>query len=276
MGRLAESRLQADKFALAHQHQTSPTAESALPIPIPPHVHRTDPCHFVELGPLGKAILRAKASLDDTFESLNGQYLQLKQKCFPSGLELQRRSVVLIDEIDKASRDFPNDLLNGIDRMEFRIREMDNLLIKLPKKAGLGYAIVIITSNLERDLPAPFLRRCAFYHIPDPDEQRMAEIIKARVFADGKGLANGDLPRFYRKLLDFFFDFRTLHQGQHVYEPGTTELIEVSRALKGFHVDADTSLKTNIEQVKSAISALVKHRDDLTLLSNHLDKLKGA
>lgn len=180
----------------------------------------------------------------------------------------------MIDEIDKASRDFPNDLLNGIDRLQFRIRELDNLLIKLPEQFHDIHPIVIITSNLERDLPAPFLRRCAFYHIPDPDKKRMAEIVQARVFPE----RNGDtgLPPFYQELLDFFYQFRETHQGSHVYEPGTTELIEVSKTLKAFRIDETAPLKSNTHHVLKAISAFVKHREDMDRLKAALQELMPA
>ena len=262
VGRMAESRLRADETHI--ERHSALSVDPSVPTPVP--VTRTNPCDFIELGPLGKAILKAKASLPELLPD-NGHYRHLIDKCCPNGSPVQPRSAVLIDEIDKASRDFPNDLLNGIDRMEFRIRELDNLLVKLPDKTNEPFTIVIITSNLERDLPAPFLRRCAFYHIPDPNRERMAQIVKARVFPERNG---PNLPNFYQELLDFFYEFRETHQGSHVYEPGTTELIEVSRALKGFNVDETASLRSNANAVLRAISAFVKHREDMDRLRQEL------
>jgi len=87
----------------------------------------------------------------------------------------------LIDEIDKAGRDFPNDLLNGIQRLEFRIRELADLTLRAADDEDLR-PIVIITSNSERDLPGPFLRRCTYFDIPDPDQETLQRILLARVF----------------------------------------------------------------------------------------------
>jgi MoxR-like ATPase len=90
-----------------------------------------------------------------------------------------RRAVVLIDEIDKATRDFPNDLLNELDRMFFHIPELNNVRIGTENK---GFKpIVIITSNSERTLPDPFLRRCIYYDIPRPTSERLEDILLARL-----------------------------------------------------------------------------------------------
>ncbi len=97
-----------------------------------------------------------------------------------------RRSVVLIDEIDKAPRDFPNDLLNEIDRMHFRVAEADYEPTPGAREANaVSFAdnmrpIVIITSNSEKALPDPFLRRCVFHHIPFPTPQELEEIVDTR------------------------------------------------------------------------------------------------
>lgn len=107
-----------------------------------------DPKHYVSYGPLGQAIV-----------------------------ENQRR-VVLIDEIDKAPRDFPNDLLNELDRMSFIVQEVEGP--ERDKRAALR-PIVIITSNSERQLPLPFLRRCVFHHIAFPTREKLHDIIHERL-----------------------------------------------------------------------------------------------
>lgn len=88
------------------------------------------------------------------------------------------RRMVLIDEIDKAPRDFPNDLLHELDRMAFEVRELEG--------PGRFYAaalrpIVVITSNSERQLPLPFLRRCVFFHIPFPSREKLVRILHERL-----------------------------------------------------------------------------------------------
>ena len=90
----------------------------------------------------------------------------------------EKRYVVLVDEIDKAPRDFPNDLLNVIERREFRIPEINPGFVV---RATLPH-VVIITSNSERQLPQPFLRRCVFHHISFPDdEERLRNILVQRL-----------------------------------------------------------------------------------------------
>src|SRR5215475_5318615 len=87
-------------------------------------------------------------------------------------------TVVLIDEIDKAPRDFPNDLLNELDRMEFDVPELPD---DQRRKASVARPIVIITSNSERQLPLPFLRRCVFHHIEFPSPKKLIAIIHERL-----------------------------------------------------------------------------------------------
>ena len=83
----------------------------------------------------------------------------------------EQRPVLLIDEIDKADIEFPNDLLHELDRMEFYVYETDETI-----KAKLR-PIVIITSNNEKELPDAFLRRCFFHYIRFPDAETMSEIV---------------------------------------------------------------------------------------------------
>lgn len=250
VGRLAESRLQADQ-----QHPRT----KKMNLNINSRQNKIHPLNFVEFGPFGKAILRASQRQTDDQPLLQ----QLRQRAFPNGEARQeaQASVVLIDEIDKAGRDFPNDLLNGIERMEFKIRELDNLSIRVQDKQQGLHPIVIITSNLERDLPQPFLRRCAFYHIDDPSPELLAEIVRVRVFPERKDLSRGQLPIFYQQLLGFFC--RLQEQDNHVYKPGPTEIIEASRVLVALNADEKAGLTANLDLVRRSVSAIIKHREDL-------------
>lgn len=123
-----------------------------------------DPTHYVDYQALGKAILG------------------------------KTRRVVLIDEIDKASRDFPNDLLHELDRMSFSVPELrqEQLFTATVRP------IVVITSNSERQLPQPFLRRCVFHHIDFPNHRRLCEIIEQRLGPLGldRELISGAAARF--------------------------------------------------------------------------------
>ncbi len=96
----------------------------------------------------------------------------------------RRRSVVLIDEIDKAPRDFPNDLLNEVEGMYFRIPELGNPRIGADSEMR---PVLVLTSNSEKNLAEAFLRRCVFYHIPFPAEDRLRRIVNARLGAEITG-----------------------------------------------------------------------------------------
>ena len=80
--------------------------------------------------------------------------------------------MLLIDEIDKADMEFPNDLLHELDRMSFDVRETGDHITAVHRP------IVVITSNNEKELPDPFLRRCVFHYIEFPDKQTMGNIVR--------------------------------------------------------------------------------------------------
>jgi MoxR-like ATPase len=100
----------------------------------------------------------------------------------PLGQAIKERArrVVLIDEVDKAPRDFPNDVLNELDKMEFEVPELETGEGKV-RYSSTVRPIVIITSNSERQLPLPFLRRCVFHHITFPSRERLEEIVHQRL-----------------------------------------------------------------------------------------------
>ncbi len=101
------------------------------------------------------------------------------------------RPVLLIDEIDKADIEFPNDLLNELDEMSFHINELDE------EVTAKHRPIVIITSNSEKELPDAFLRRCLFYYIEFPDGEMMEKIIKVHYPDIEDKLVREALKKFY-------------------------------------------------------------------------------
>ena len=114
---------------------------------------------YIRLGPLGRAIARAQYG---------------------------RRSVVLIDEIDKADLDFPNDLLWELDQLEFRVTEAPEMHYADGNDPALR-PIVFITHNEEKALPTAFLRRCIFHYIDFPEtEERLQQILATQKIDDGK------------------------------------------------------------------------------------------
>ena len=161
-----------------------------------------------------------------------------------------RRSVVLIDEVDKAPRDFPNDLLHEIENMSFRIPELRNMEVKASREMR---PVVVLTSNSEKNLPDAFLRRCVFYNIPFPLKPRLVEIVEARLgaFADGSS-------KLLDSALEFFLQVRT--QLTHK-PPSTAELINWLQALRANGVRGET-IESNPKALRATVSVLAKTRPD--------------
>lgn len=162
-------------------------------------------------------------------------------------------AVVLLDEIDKAPRDFPNDLLNVLDQHIFHVPEADRTVSR-----GAGAPpIVIITSNSERRLPEPFLRRCIFHHI-EFTEELLRRAVEARV---------GDFPNLSAEVQEEALQrFLELRGRDLRKKPATAELLvwlTILSARGGVTVE---DLRVSARSLP-ALAALVKDRDDLALLS---------
>ncbi len=131
------------------------------------------------------------------------------------------RVVLLIDEIDKADLEFPNDLLHELDAMKFRIDETGKEI------AAVERPIVIITSNNEKELPDAFLRRCVFHYIQFPNRELMAEIVKVH---------HPDITdKVLDNALEVFFGLRATPKLRK--KPSTSELVDWILALKKANVD---------------------------------------
>jgi MoxR-like ATPase len=167
----------------------------------------------------------------------------------------EKRSVVLIDEIDKAPKDFPNDLLNVLDQYRFEVRETGEE-IKRPKDAPPP--LVVVTSNSEQRLPAPFLRRCIFHHIELTDDLvRRAAAARA-----------GDFPHLdedtRRAAIDVFLELRKRDLRK---KPAISELLVWLTLLSARGgISAGGLRKTPLGSLP-ALSALLKDREDLASLS---------
>nr|WP_312353321.1 MoxR family ATPase [Aminipila sp.] len=135
--------------------------------------------------------------------------------------------VLLIDEIDKADLEFPNDLLWELDKMEFYINETKET-IRTKKRP-----IVIITSNAEKELPDAFLRRCIFHYIEFPAKDKMQEIVKVHF---------GDIDKkLVDEAMDAFYSIRQMKEIQK--KPSTSELLDWLQALmiSGVSIDSITN-----------------------------------
>lgn len=135
-----------------------------------------------------------------------------------------KRVVLLIDEVDKADVEFPNDLLHELDAMSFRIAETGKTV------SAVHRPVVIITSNSEKELPDAFLRRTVFHYIAFPDRELMAEI--AKVHFD-------DLPtRLLESALDAFYALRSVDGVRK--RPSTSELVDWISALLAHGIDPES------------------------------------
>ncbi len=179
-----------------------------------------DIAHYIKLGKLGEA-----------FDS-------------------EEQVVLLIDEIDKADLEFPNDLLWELDQMEFYIHETKRT-VKAKQRP-----IVIITSNAEKELPDAFLRRCIFHYIDFPDEALMEEIVRTHY------------PNVEDKLLknamDVFYGIRALRDIRK--KPSTSELIDWINALQIGGISAD-----EIRAKLPFVGVVVKKDEDLETVRQKLD-----
>lgn len=162
----------------------------------------------------------------------------------------EEQVVLLIDEIDKADLEFPNDLLWELDRMEFYINETKETISTKHRP------IVIITSNAEKELPDAFLRRCIFHYIEFPDREKIQEIIKVHFGELDKKLVNA--------ALDAFYDIRKMRQIQK--KPSTSELLDWIQALRISGVD----VKKIIDQIPY-IGVLLKKNQDIDVVKGYRD-----
>ena len=164
------------------------------------------------------------------------------------------RGIVLIDEVDKAPRDFPNDLLHVLDKYEFDVPEVEHHASIDKDRAP---PVVVITSNSERKLPEPFLRRCVFHHI-ELTEALVKRAVEARKAAFASLSSDAQA-----KAIDRFFELRDRPLRK---KPATAELL-VWLVLLGAHgVDADTIARAQLGELP-ALGALLKDRDDFDALS---------
>ena len=160
------------------------------------------------------------------------------------------RPVLLIDEIDKADIEFPNDLLQELDRMEFYVYETNETI-----KAAVR-PIVIITSNNEKELPDAFLRRCFFHYIRFPDSETMQEIVDVHY----PGIKN----KLVAEALRIFYDMRKVPGLKK--KPSTSELLDWLKLLMVEDIDGDAlAEKDPTKLIPPLHGALLKNEQDVHL-----------
>ncbi len=185
---------------------------------------------------------------DDRVHNI-GNYIR-KGKLWEA-FEAQQQVVLLIDEIDKADIEFPNDLLVEIDKMEFFVYETGET-IKARQRP-----VVIITSNNEKELPDAFLRRCFFHYISFPDRDTMREIIAVHHPTIKRDLVN--------QALDIFFDVRKVPGLKK--KPSTSELIDWLKLLLADDIpDEVLKNRDTSKAIPPLYGALLKNEQDVHML----------
>lgn len=217
--------------------------------------------NFIELRAMGEAIAL-------THEQENREKAGLSVLKQLQGKKAAQSSVVLIDEIDKAPRDFPNDLLNEMENYSFQIKELN---LQINKAASDARIIVIMTSNSEKNLPNAFLRRCVYYHIPFPSNQKLLEITRARMQVGDASYDDSIL-----KAIEKFSEFRRQAINK---KPATSEFLDWMNVLRKFNLLNGKQLgqyqsPAETQQYQSSLNVLLKSREDMERLLPEDEKNK--
>ncbi|MDM8557683.1 MoxR family ATPase [Candidatus Parabeggiatoa sp. HSG14] len=214
--------------------------------------------HAAQAAKLGETDIRKRSVDYLTYNALGKAIIRTNppetvKDYLPAGFSHTepRRSVVLIDEIDKAPSDFPNDILNEIENLYFRIPELGNVEIKATENLA---PILVLTSNSEKPLPEAFLRRCIYYNLPFPEKERLEKIIEARLDT----FPNND---FLNKALEIFLQLR--QEGRLRKKPSTAELLNWLMVLRDMYPNVDNPIATHPECVLDTLSSLVKMKEDI-------------
>jgi MoxR-like ATPase len=163
----------------------------------------------------------------------------------------EQQAVLLIDEIDKADIEFPNDLLQELDRMEFFVYETGETVRAKQRP------VIIITSNNEKELPDAFLRRCFFHFINFPDRDTMRQIVDVHYPGIGQKLV--------QEAMEIFFDLRSVPGLKK--KPSTSELIDWLKLLMADDIpDEILAERDQSKAIPPLYGALLKNEQDVQLL----------
>jgi len=215
------------------------------------------PQDYITYNALGLAILLANEEskvepwlpfdFEETVRKILGEEVDLNKP---------RRCIVLIDEIDKAPRDFPNDILNEIEKSYFRIPELGKVGSEVIQAPIHLKPILILTSNGEKSLPDAFLRRCIYYHIPFPEPSRLREIVELRL------AKYTEIKNFVDDALELFLKLRGVGLRK---KPATAELLNWLLVLQETFKPSLNPLVQHPEQISRTFSTLVKTANDQKL-----------
>ncbi|WP_298566670.1 MoxR family ATPase [uncultured Aliiroseovarius sp.] len=163
--------------------------------------------------------------------------------------DADERVVLLIDEIDKADIEFPNDLLQELDKMEFHVYETGETI------RAKHRPIIIITSNNEKELPDAFLRRCFFHYIRFPDADTLAKIVEVH--------HPGIKPRLLTEALTQFYEIR--EQPGLKKKPSTSEVLDWLKLLLAEDIDPEVLKRDGASALPTLHGALLKNEQDVHL-----------
>jgi hypothetical protein len=190
-------------------------------------------------------------------------------------------SIVLIDEIDKAPRDFPNDILNEIEEQVFTIKELGE---RVPPADTNAKILVIMTSNNEKNLPDAFLRRCIYHYIEFPDTRQLEEIVNAhfphlaKKVEDHKGSGKEE-PLPEKQVMGIINTFNELRSLPLLKKPATAEFIDWLHILEQENLLDEAqqpypSLPENIKkQLEHSMGLLFKNNNDITQVREAMKKM---
>lgn len=175
----------------------------------------------------------------------------IKKGMLWQAFESDEQVVLLIDEIDKADIEFPNDLLVELDKMEFSVYETGERIVAKQRP------IIIITSNNEKELPDAFLRRCFFHYISFPEAETMKQIVDVHFPNIQKELVN--------EALEIFFQVRSINGLKK--KPSTSELIDWLKLLLADNIPPDILRNRDTSQaIPPLYGALLKNEQDVHML----------
>ncbi|HTL06601.1 MAG TPA: MoxR family ATPase [Chitinophagaceae bacterium] len=210
---------------------------------------------FIELKAMGLAIAQTHGLSSTDLEGIRkiGNLSATYMDAAP------RSSVVLIDEIDKAPREFPNDLLNEMESYRFDIKEINQTVRRCNSDCRI---LVIMTSNSEKNLPNAFLRRCVFYHIGFPDKEKLLLIAKKRLM-----IQNGEYDALLEKAID---EFNSIRNKAINKKPSTSEFLDWINLLKHYNLLNNSSFTPDNTNplLQAARSTLIKNYDDQIIVNN--------
>ena len=181
---------------------------------------------------------------DDRVQDINNY---IKRGMLWEAFASEKQAVLLIDEIDKADIEFPNDLLRELDRMEFYVYETKETV------QAVNRPVVIITSNNEKELPDAFLRRCFFHYIRFPGEETMEQIIGVH-FPDIK-------KRLLKEAMEVFFSIRDVNGIKK--KPSTSELLDWIKLLLAEDIDPEALRGDSTKAIPQLHGALLKNEQDV-------------